>query len=219
MTASLKPGEPQALLAHRILLAGLLDVILRACALAVMVFGKDREGIELRLRGGVLKSWRTRLRVGRNVRIIGRACRFKIGENVSIYGNAYFNANGVDGEISIGHGCHIDQFCVLHGQGGLFIGHNCSISSGVLIYTQTNQDLLTDGTPPCLQPVRYARVVLGDGCLVGAGARILPGVTIGKNCIVGAGAVVTRDVPDGQVVAGIPARQLLLHEDLDQHRH
>lgn len=41
---------------------------------------------------------------------------------------------------------------------------------------------------------------------IGAGANILPNVTIGENCIVGAGAVVTKDVPDGKVVMGIPAK-------------
>ena len=43
---------------------------------------------------------------------------------------------------------------------------------------------------------------------IGSGAVILPGVTIGEGALVGAGAVVTRDVPDAAVVAGIPARGL-----------
>lgn len=51
------------------------------------------------------------------------------------------------------------------------------------------------------KPVR-----IEDGAWIGAGAIILPGVTIGIQSIVGAGSVVTRDVPDGCVVAGNPAR-------------
>lgn len=44
------------------------------------------------------------------------------------------------------------------------------------------------------------------GASIGSGAVILCGVTIGENALVGAGAVVTRDVADGAVVAGVPAR-------------
>lgn len=51
-------------------------------------------------------------------------------------------------------------------------------------------------------------VKVGDGTMVGAGAVIRQGLTIGSYAIVGAGAVVVKDVPDGAVVVGIPARSL-----------
>jgi acetyltransferase-like isoleucine patch superfamily enzyme len=53
-----------------------------------------------------------------------------------------------------------------------------------------------------------APVVLKRGCYLGAGALLLPGVTIGEGAVVAAGAVVTRDVPAGTVVGGVPARVL-----------
>jgi len=49
---------------------------------------------------------------------------------------------------------------------------------------------------------------VGDDTLIGLGARVLPGVRIGTRCVVGAGAVVIRDVPDGQMVVGVPAASL-----------
>jgi acetyltransferase-like isoleucine patch superfamily enzyme len=48
--------------------------------------------------------------------------------------------------------------------------------------------------------------VVKRGASIGSGATILCGVTIGERALVGAGAVVTKDVPPGQVVAGVPAR-------------
>jgi len=45
-----------------------------------------------------------------------------------------------------------------------------------------------------------------QGASIGTGSTILCGVTIGENAIVGAGSVVTRDVPDNSIVAGVPAR-------------
>lgn len=49
-------------------------------------------------------------------------------------------------------------------------------------------------------------VRVGNDTLVGLGARVLPGVSVGHGCVVAAGAVVTRDVADGAVVIGCPAR-------------
>lgn len=51
-------------------------------------------------------------------------------------------------------------------------------------------------------------VRVGDGSHIGIGATVLQGVRIGANAVVGAGAVVLRDVPDGDRVAGVPARSL-----------
>lgn len=49
-------------------------------------------------------------------------------------------------------------------------------------------------------------VTIGDNCWIGANSTINPGVTIGDNVVVGSGAVVTKDVPDNCVVAGVPAK-------------
>jgi maltose O-acetyltransferase len=48
-------------------------------------------------------------------------------------------------------------------------------------------------------------IVINDGCWIGAGSRILGGVTIGSGAVVAAGSVVIRDVPENVLVAGVPA--------------
>lgn len=56
------------------------------------------------------------------------------------------------------------------------------------------------------------------GAKVGANATLLPGIVIGRNALVGAGAVVVRDVPDGKVVVGNPARIIKDMADLEAYR-
>ncbi len=48
--------------------------------------------------------------------------------------------------------------------------------------------------------------VIGERCLIGSGAVILPGITIGNDVVIGAGALVTKDIPDGATVLGQPSR-------------
>lgn len=61
--------------------------------------------------------------------------------------------------------------------------------------------------PVIAQPMSEgADVVIGDGCFLGIGCAILPGVTLGRNCVVGANAVVTKSFPDYSILVGVPAR-------------
>jgi acetyltransferase-like isoleucine patch superfamily enzyme len=187
--------------------AELSDIIARLGAKVAAVFGKEQEGVELILRGWQLFPG-SKARIGRGVRFVGPSSRFRIGTDVCFYGNTYLNANGADGGVEIGSYTHIDVQCVMYGQGGLRIGAQCAIAAGVIVYTQTNHDALNDGTPVSAQPTVYRPVQIGNGCWLGAGVRVLPGVTIGDGAQVGAGAVVNRDVKAGATVVGVPAKPL-----------
>ena len=61
---------------------------------------------------------------------------------------------------------------------------------------------------PSKQQRLSAGIDVGKNCWLGAGARILDGVTVGADSIVGANAVVSKDVPEYSIAAGIPAKVL-----------
>jgi maltose O-acetyltransferase len=62
---------------------------------------------------------------------------------------------------------------------------------------------------------KLAPVTIGSRVFIGAGALILPGVTIGDGAIVGAGSVVTRDIPEGMLAVGNPARAVRPRSELE----
>lgn len=71
-----------------------------------------------------------------------------------------------------------------------------------------------------LNYTRIGKVKIGNNVFIGASAIILPGVTIGNNVIVGAGSIVSRDIPDGHVAAGNPAKIICtLDEFLSKKRN
>jgi maltose O-acetyltransferase len=57
-------------------------------------------------------------------------------------------------------------------------------------------------------PGRSLPIVVGDGAWIGAGVLVLPGVHIGRGAIIAAGSVLTRDVPDDALIAGVPGRHI-----------
>ncbi|MBN9333229.1 acyltransferase [Devosia sp.] len=83
----------------------------------------------------------------------------------------------------------------------VMVAHGVMFTNG-LYPRATNEDgsLQRDGDWECT-PTRVRR-----GAALGSNSTIVCGVTIGENALVGAGAVVTRDVPDHAIVAGVPAR-------------
>ncbi len=117
-----------------------------------------------------------------------RACGFRIGKDV------YIAEDLIVTEVLEDH------------SEKLVIGDRVAIGPRVTLITSSDPNNSVLGKPP-FRPVR-GRIVLKSDAWIGAGAIILPNVTIGERAIVGAGAVVTRDVPDDTVVAGVPARPL-----------
>ncbi|WP_179079029.1 acetyltransferase [Shewanella sp. UCD-KL12] len=96
-------------------------------------------------------------------------------------------------------------------QSGAHLSSNVSLGIGVKINCHANvMHDCTVGEFTTIAPnaVLLGGVEIGHRSYIGANATILPGITIGSDVTVGAGSVVTKDVPDGFVVCGNPARKL-----------
>jgi acetyltransferase-like isoleucine patch superfamily enzyme len=114
---------------------------------------------------------------------------------------------------------HIRNWCMIEG-GGLYIGHNtrimqyCNITAGAHIGREcfisphvvmaNDRDMVYpnpepgDRTPPMIR----------DKVRIGVNATILPGVVLGEGCVIGAGAVVTKDTEPYTIYVGNPARPI-----------
>jgi acetyltransferase-like isoleucine patch superfamily enzyme len=110
-----------------------------------------------------------------------------------------------DGDIVLGDhvniGFHSEVFSgsrVSVGRYGLFAAYTYLVGGGHAFDQQ--------GVPVIEQERTSRGIALGENVWLGTGVKVLDGVKVGRDVVVGAGAVVTSDLPDGVVAAGVPAR-------------
>lgn len=118
--------------------------------------------------------------------VIGAKC--SLGQNVNISNNVHIgNEVKIQNNVSVYEGVEIED--------GAFLGPSC-------VFTN-------DLTPRAKYPKghdKYKKTLVKEGSSIGANATIVCGNTIGKYAMIAAGAVVTKDVPDYALAAGVPAR-------------
>ncbi len=123
------------------------------------------------------------------------------GKKVNIEKDAVFSSKVTLGDFS-GIGINAKIYGACH------IGHHVMMGTDVTVITRNHRSDLTD-IPMMEQGFADERpVYIGNDVWIGDRVLILPGVHIGNGCIIAAGAVVTKDVPDYVIAAGVPARVL-----------
>ncbi|MCQ1999101.1 acyltransferase [Arthrobacter zhaoxinii] len=122
--------------------------------------------------------------------------KISVGNDTVIWPNAQW-----DGPITVGSHVFVNQGSYIRPY--VTIEDRVSIGPFVRIISDTHDisaGQRRTGTP------RKDPIVIGAGTWIGAGATVMGGVTVGQRSIIAAGAVVTEDVPDNVLVAGVPAR-------------
>lgn len=140
-------------------------------------------------------------------------------------------------DVSLGRGVRLNAFINLYGctigddamigtfveiQRDVSVGPRCRVQSHTFICSGVTLEadvfvghgvmFINDRHPTVAATLsgswKMERCLVKRGAAIGSGALVFGGVTIGENAVIGAGAVVTRDVPAGATVAGVPARAL-----------
>ncbi|MCF8143878.1 MAG: acyltransferase [Deltaproteobacteria bacterium] len=94
------------------------------------------------------------------------------------------------------------------------IGDHVGIAGGVQFITHVGEAWVIRDECPNAQIL--GRIRIGNNCVIGMNAVIMPGTTIGSDCVVGANSVVKGEIPDNSVVAGNPARVIKTTHELKE---
>lgn len=127
-----------------------------------------------------------------------RAKKLDFGKDTSVY-----DSSVILGDVSVGKNTWVGPYTILDGSGKLSIGDNCSISSGVQIYSHDSVQWAISGGK---KKYEYAPTKIGDNCYIGPNVIIAKGVKLDDGCIVGANSFVNRSFKKGSKIAGNPAK-------------
>ena len=133
-----------------------------------------------------------------------------VGDNVSIFPDVYLYKIH---NLSVGDNVSIQPLCYLDAGGGISIGNDVSIARNVSIiaFNHKFDDL---SVPIKDQGVERKEITIKDNVWIGVNSVLLAGVTVNSGCVIGAGSVVTHDIAENSIAAGVPAKVIKSRESL-----
>ena len=167
--------------------------------------------------------YHSKLRLGANVFIGDRVMVFqakeggevKLGDRVRILRDTIIET-GDGGSLSLGADTYIHPRCQLNAyKASIQIGRSVLIAANCAFYPHNHS--IAPNKPIREQSLNTkGSIVVGDHSWLGTGVIVLGGVRMGKGVVIGAGSVVTKDVPDGAIAVGVPARVVKMRKDLTE---
>lgn len=118
---------------------------------------------------------------------------------LTVLSPAYFDYGD---KTTFGDGCFVNHGCYFMDGGSITFGDNVFIGPFCGFYTASHP---LGAKERNLGLERALPIAVGDNCWFGANVSVLQGVTIGSGCVIAAGSVVTEDLPDNVMAAGVPA--------------
>lgn len=146
---------------------------------------------------------------------LGEGVRIPQPTLVNLYGCTIDDCTKIGAFVEVQKGVSIGRMCKISSHTficeGVTIEDEVFVGHGVMFINDRYPRATIEGQLQTEKDWKIVPTVVRKGASIGSGAVILCGVSIGENALVGAGAVVTHDVPNHAVVAGVPAR---LHGDV-----
>lgn len=133
---------------------------------------------------------------------IYKAMGFQIGRGSSIFPQCFC---GTDGTVRLGIGSFVNCRCFLDLSDDIIIGNNVSIGFECKFITSSHEVGFSTKRADC---GIHNKIIIEDGCWLGANVTVMPGVKIASGCIIGANSLVTKDTEKDGLYVGSPAKRI-----------
>jgi acetyltransferase-like isoleucine patch superfamily enzyme len=161
--------------------------------------------------------WRGRLQTD-GIAFVCPGVQFEIGRDARVVlGRWSWLGHGTkvrahEGEVLIGAKTVLGQECTISAYQHVSIGRECIVADRVMLI-DFDHGVVEVERPVRLQGIYKRDVNVGHNVWIGYGACVLRGVTVGDNAVIGTNSVVTKDLPENAVAAGVPARTIRTREE------